>query len=89
MNMKFTFNAAARKEALVALHHLRTKGSPLTVLAGLLLNSLGDRLAVALGALLVYVVCTFGIVYVKGLEDKAVKRKSSKEKSSVKTNDTS
>lgn len=89
MSIHFSFNASARKEAIAALQHLRTKGSPLTVLAGLILNSLGERLAVAFGGLAVYVLCTVGIVYVRGLEDKAVKRKSSREKSDAKTNDTS
>lgn len=89
MKITFRFNQAARKEAVVALQHLRTKGSPLTVLAGLLLNSLGERIAVALGGLLVYLVCTIGIVYVRGLEDKVVKRKSTKEKSKADVNDTS
>jgi hypothetical protein len=87
--MKFTFNAAARAEATKALNHLRSKGSPLTVLAGLFLNSLGDRVAVALGALLVYVVCTGGLVYVKGLEAKAPKSHRTKSLKDDKTDDTS
>lgn len=86
---KFTFNAKARAEALKALNHLRTKGSPLTVLAAVLLNSLGERIAVAVAGLLVYVVCTLGIVYVKGLEDKISKTKATKSKGAAKTDDTS
>lgn len=85
MKITFRFNAAARREALVALQHLRTKGSPLTVCAGIFLNSLGERLAVALGGLIVYVLCTFGMIYVRGLEEKGVKRKTDKEKEKSKS----
>lgn len=86
---KFTFNLAARAEAIKALNHLRTKGSPLTVLASILLDSLGERVAVAVAGLLVYVVCTSGIVYLKGLEIKVSKAKGTKPKAGCKTDDTS
>lgn len=86
---KFIFNAAARAEAIKGLNHLRTKGSPLTVAVSLLLDSFSERMAVALGGLLVYVLCTFGIVLVKGLEDKISKKRTMKPKDGSKTDNTS